>query len=232
MADKVLIVEDEMKIARTVRLYLEQSDYQVEVVSDGGQAMAAFRRERPDIVLLDLMLPNVDGWEICRQLRRESGVPIIMLTARNEETDKLIGLELGADDYITKPFSPREVVARVRAVMRRARGMVQPSPVLRQGDLEIDLEQRQVRFDGAALELTPIEYDILVTMASRPGRVFTRLQLLEATQNIAYEGYERNIDQHIKNLRAKLQDNARNPTYILTVFGVGYRFAPQSSDHA
>ncbi len=232
MPDKVLIIEDEMKIARTVRLYLEQNNYQVAIVTDGYQALAAFRHEQPDIVLLDLMLPNVDGWEICRQIRKESGVPIIMLTARSDESDKLIGLELGADDYITKPFSPREVVARIRAVMRRARGMVQPSAMLRLGTLEIDLSQHQVQFNGVVLELTPIEYDILITLAEHPGQVFTRLQLLEATQNVAYEGYERTIDQHIKNLRAKLHDDARNPTYILTVFGVGYRFAREKDIHA
>ncbi|MCF6277500.1 MAG: response regulator transcription factor [Anaerolineales bacterium] len=232
MTDKILIVEDEIKISRTVRLYLEQNGYQVAVIDDGALALAALRTERPDLVLLDLMLPHVDGWEICRQIRRESDVPIIMLTARSEETDKLIGLELGADDYITKPFSPREVVARVRAVMRRTRGLVQPSPLLRHGELEIDLGQRTVTFGDAILDLTPIEYDILVTMANRPGQVFSRLQLLEATQNVAYEGYERNIDQHIKNLRAKLKDDARNPTYILTVFGVGYRFAKQDAAYA
>ncbi len=232
MADKVLIIEDEMKIARTVRLYLEQSNYQVAVITDGQQALAAFRHEEPDVVLLDLMLPNVDGWEICRQIRRESGVPIIMLTARSDEADKLMGLELGADDYITKPFSPREVVARIRAVMRRARGLVQPSTVLRLGRLEIDLAQHQALFDENLLELTPLEYDILTTMAERPGQVFTRLQLLKATQNVAYEGYERNIDQHIKNLRAKLHDDARKPTYILTVFGVGYRFAKEKDLNA
>ncbi len=232
MADKVLIIEDEMKIARTVRLYLEQSNYQVAVITDGQQALAAFRHEEPDVVLLDLMLPNVDGWEICRQIRRESGVPIIMLTARSDEADKLMGLELGADDYITKPFSPREAVARIRAVMRRARGLVQPSTVLRLGRLEIDLAQHQALFDENLLELTPLEYDILTTMAERPGQVFTRLQLLKATQNVAHEGYERNIDQHIKNLRAKLHDDARKPTYILTVFGVGYRFAKEKDLNA
>jgi two-component system alkaline phosphatase synthesis response regulator PhoP len=232
MADKILIVEDEMKIARTVRLYLEQDGFQVEVINDGAQALPALRQESPDLVLLDLMLPHVDGREICRQIRHESAVPIIMLTARNEESDKLIGLELGADDYITKPFSPREVVARVRAVLRRAHGLVQPSPLLRLGKLEIDLGQRSVIFNGVFLELTPIEYDLLVTLANRPGQVFTRLQLLEATQNVAYEGYERSIDQHIKNLRSKLQDDARNPTYILTVFGVGYRFAREENLHA
>ena len=232
MADKILIVEDEMKIARTVRLYLEQDGFQVEVINDGAMALPALRKERPDLVLLDIMLPHVDGREICRQIRHESAVPIIMLTARSEESDKLIGLELGADDYITKPFSPREVVARVRAVLRRARGLIQPSSLLRLGKLEIDLAQRSVIFDGIFLELTPIEYDLLVTLVNRPGQVFTRLQLLEATQNVAYEGYERSIDQHIKNLRSKLQDDARNPTYILTVFGVGYRLAREENLHA
>ena len=232
MTDKILIIEDEVKIARTVRLYLEQNGYQVSVVHDGALALSALRKERPDLVLLDLMLPHVDGWEICRQMRRESVVPIIMLTARSEESDKLIGLELGADDYITKPFSPREVVARVRAVLRRARGLIQPSSLLRLGKLEIDLAQRSVMFNGVFLEFTPIEYDLLVTLANRPGQVFTRLQLLEATQNVAYEGYERNIDQHIKNLRSKLQDDARKPTYILTVFGVGYRLAREENLHA
>ena len=232
MTDKILIIEDEAKIARTVRLYLEQDGYQVSVVNDGALALSALRNERPDLVLLDLMLPHVDGWEICRQMRRESVVPIIMLTARSEESDKLIGLELGADDYITKPFSPREVVARVRAVLRRSRGLVKPSPLLRLGELEIDLEQRSVILNAVILDLTPIEYDLLVTLVNRPGQVFTRLQLLEATQDVAFEGYERNIDQHIKNLRSKLKDDARKPTYILTVFGVGYRFARQEKPYA
>lgn len=232
MADKILVIEDEVKIARTMRLYLEQEGYQVVAIHDGALALPALRNERPDLVLLDLMLPHVDGREICRQIRHESAVPIIMLTARSEESDKLIGLELGADDYITKPFSPREVVARVRAVLRRTRGLVQPSLLLRLGKLEIDLEQRIVIFNEKLLDLTPIEYDLLVRLASHPGQVFTRLQLLEATQTVAYVGYERSIDQHIKNLRAKLQDDARNPTYILTVFGVGYRFPRQEKPNA
>ena len=232
MADKILVIEDEVKIARTMRLYLEQEGYQVVAIHDGALALPALRIERPDLVLLDLMLPHVDGREICRQIRHESAVPIIMLTARSDESDKLIGLELGADDYITKPFSPREVVARVRAVLRRTRGLVQPSPLLRLGKLEIDLEQRIVIFNENLLDLTPIEYDLLVRLASHPGQVFTRLQLLEATQTVAYVGYERSIDQHIKNLRAKLQDDALNPTYILTVFGVGYRFPRQEKPNA
>lgn len=232
MADRILVIEDESKIARTLRLYLEQAGCQVTTVSDGALAMPAFRNARPDLVLLDLMLPHVDGWEICRQIRRESGTPIIMLTSRSEETDKLIGLELGADDYVTKPFSPREVVARVRVVLRRARGLVQPPAILRAGDIELDLESRTVAVSGRIIELTPIEFDLLAALARHPGRVFTRLQLLEAAQGTAYEGYERSIDQHIKNLRAKLGDDARAPRYILTVFGVGYKYSSEGSEHA
>ena len=232
MADKVLLVEDETKIARTVRLYLEQAGYQVVTIQDGAQAMSAFRHERPDLVILDLMLPNVDGWEICRQIRRESGAPIIMLTARSEEMDRLLGLELGSDDYITKPFSPREVAARVKAVLRRSRGQVQPPQIVRVGKLEVDLEQHTAALDGQPLDLTPNEFDLLSALARHPGQVFTRLQLLEAVQGVTYEGYERSIDQHIKNLRAKLGDDARNPRYLLTVFGVGYKFLAEGKGYA
>ncbi len=232
MADKVLVIEDEAKIARTLRLYLEQSGYEVAVVHDGNLALPAFRNERPDLVILDLLLPHVDGWEICRQIRRASGTPIIMLTARSEEADKLIGLELGADDYVTKPFSPREVVARVRVVLRRSRGLVQPPQVIRAGDLFLDLERHAALFLGQPVDLTPLEFDLLSALASHRGQVLTRLQLLETTQGSAYEGYERTIDQHVKNLRAKLGDDARNPRYILTVFGVGYKFVSEGDEHA
>lgn len=201
-------------------------------ISDGALAMPAFHREKPDLVILDLMLPHVDGWEICRQIRRDAGTPIIMLTARSEEADKLIGLELGADDYVTKPFSPREVVARVRVVLRRAHGLMQPPAVLRCGEIELNLETRQVTASSRSIELTPIEFDLLSALVRHPGKVFTRLQLLEAEQGTAYEGYERTIDQHIKNLRAKLGDDGRAPRYILTVFGVGYKFLPEGSEHA
>ena len=231
MTDKVLVVEDEAKIARTLRLYLEQAGYLVVAIQDGAQALPAFRHERPDLVILDLLLPHTDGWEICRQIRRESGTPIIMLTARSEEADKLIGLELGADDYVTKPFSPREVVARVRVVLRRSRGLVQPPQIIRTGELLIDLDTRTASVSAHPIELTPIEFDLLSTLARHPGQVFTRLQLLEATQGSVSEGYERTIDQHIKNLRAKFGDDARRPRYILTVFGVGYKFAPEGSEH-
>jgi DNA-binding response OmpR family regulator len=175
----------EAKIARTVRLYLEQAGYQVATVEDGALAMPAFRHEQPDLIILDLMLPHVDGWELCRQIRRESGVPIIMLTARNEETDRIIGLELGADDYIAKPFSPREVVARVRAVLRRSRGVVQPPQLIRTGDLVIDLGRHEVTVAGQTVELTPLEFDLLVTFARHPGHVFTRLRLLEQVEDTA-----------------------------------------------
>jgi DNA-binding response OmpR family regulator len=227
LADKILVVEDEAHITRTLRLYLEQAGYQVVIISDGALAMPAFRHEKPDLVILDLHLPHVDGWEICRQIRREGDTPIIMLTARSEESDKLIGLELGADDYVTKPFSPREVTARVRVVLRRSRGQVQPPPILRADTLILDLEAHTVTRADQPLDLTPTEFDILAALMRHPGQVFTRLQLVEATQGGAYEGYERVIDQHIKNLRAKLGDDARAPRFIQTVFGVGYRFSAE-----
>ncbi len=227
MADKILVIEDEAQITRTLRLYLEQAGYQVAIISDGAQAMPAFRHEKPDLVILDLHLPHVDGWEVCRQIRREADIPIIMLTSRTEESDKLIGLELGADDYVTKPFSPREVTARVRVVLRRSRGQVQPPPILRADTLVLDLEAHTATQADQPLDLTPTEYDILAAFMRHPGQAFTRLQLVEAAQGVAYEGYERVMDQHIKNLRAKLGDDARAPRYIETVFGVGYRFSAE-----
>ncbi len=227
MADKILVVEDEAQITRTLRLYLEQAGCQVVIVADGALAMPAFRHEKPDLVILDLHLPHVDGWEICRQIRREADTPIIMLTARSEESDKLIGLELGADDYVTKPFSPREVAARVRVVLRRSRGQVQPPPILRADTLILDLDGHTAQLATQPLDLTPTEFEILAALMHRPGQVFTRLQLVEAAQGLAYEGYERVIDQHIKNLRAKLGDDARAPHFLETVFGVGYRLSAE-----
>ena len=227
MADKILVVEDEAHITRTLRLYLEQAGCQVVVISDGALAMPAFRHEKPDLVVLDLHLPHVDGWEVCRQIRREADTPIIMLTARSEESDKLIGLELGADDYVTKPFSPREVTARVRVVLRRSRGQVQPPHILRADTLVLDLEAHTASKDNQLLDLTPTEFDILAAFMRHPGQAFTRLQLVEAAQGGVYEGYERVMDQHIKNLRAKLGDDARAPRFIETVFGVGYRFSTE-----
>ena len=226
MTTKVLIVDDEQKIVRTVRAYLEQAGFVVLTAADGQTALAVFRHERPGLVVLDLGLPGMDGLDVTRAIRRESDVPIIMLTARVEETDKLIGLELGADDYLTKPFSPREMVARVRAVLRRTSGKkdMPPFPLVR-GGLHIDPARRSVEVDGRWVDLTATEFDLLWVLAENPGRVFTRLELLDRVQGYAYEGYERTIDVHIKNLRRKIEDTPQKPRYIHTVYGVGYRFA-------
>ena len=220
----ILIIEDEYELARVVQSYLEQAGMSVRVEGRGDRGLLAWEQMRPDLVLLDLNLPGKDGLDVAREIRRKSDTPIIMLTARAEETDRLIGLELGADDYIVKPFSPREVVARVRAVLRRAGAAPVSVHRIEIEDLEIDLDAHQVRRAGQSFELTPTEYNLLVTMAGQPGRVFSRLQLLEAIQGTAYEGYERTVDAHIKNLRAKLELDPRQPRLVETVFGVGYRF--------
>jgi DNA-binding response OmpR family regulator len=220
----ILIVEDEHELARVVQSYLEQAGMTVRVESSGDGGLRAWEQLRPDLVLLDLNLPGMDGLEVAKAIRRTSETPIIMVTARAEEYDRLIGLELGADDYIVKPFSPREVVARVRAVLRRAGRVPVSTRRLEVGDLEIDLDEHAVRRSGTGVELTPTEFNLLSAMASQPGRVFSRLQLLEETQGQAYEGYERTIDAHVKNLRAKLELDPHQPRYIETVFGVGYRF--------
>jgi two-component system alkaline phosphatase synthesis response regulator PhoP len=207
-----------------IRTYLEQSGFRVITAFDGQQALAVFRHEQPDLIVLDLNLPQLDGLDVCRAIRRESNVPIIMLTARVEETDRLIGLEIGADDYITKPFSPREVVARVRTVLRRSAPAPEPVSLIAIGALSIDPLKHEVQLQDRSIDLTPSEFNILLIMASQPGRAFSRMELLDAAQGEAYEGYERSIDVHIKNLRQKLGDEPRDPTYILTVYGVGYKF--------
>ncbi len=227
MSKKILVVDDEKKIVNVVRGYLEQAGFDVTVAYDGQQALTVFRRDKPNLVLLDLNLPGLDGLDVARTLRKESGVPIIMLTARVGETDRLIGLELGADDYIVKPFSPREVVARVRAVLRRVEGEPAPAEILRAGNLVLDLGKHDVTMNGAPVELTPTEFDLLTALMQNPGRAFTRLQLLDRVQGEAYEGYERTVDAHIKNLRQKIGDDPKKPHYILTVFGVGYKFAEE-----
>ncbi|MGH2521239.1 MAG: response regulator [Anaerolineales bacterium] len=224
MGQTILVVEDESKIARLVRLYLEQAGYRVVVAANGPDGLAAFRHERPSLVVLDLALPGMDGLDVCRAIRRDSNIPIIMLTARSEEADKLVGLELGADDYITKPFSPREVAARVRAVLRRAASADAPPEVLEAGDMRIDLPRREVRVGGRNVELTPTEFDLLVGLIRHGGQVLTRMQLLDLAQGEAYAGYERTIDQHIKNLRRKIEPDPSEPRYLLTVHGVGYKF--------
>lgn len=224
MPQRILVVDDEMEIVRLVRAYLERAGFSVVTASDGHQALAVFRRERPNLVILDLNLPGMDGLDVCRALRRASDVPIIMLTARIEETDRLIGLELGADDYVVKPFSPREIVARVRAVLRRAEGAPVRPEVFSAAGVVLDLTRHEASVDGQPLDLTAMEFDLLALLLERPGQVFTRLQLLEQAQGTAYEGYERTIDVHVKNLRKKLGDDPQSPRFIETVRGVGYRF--------
>ena len=220
----VLVVDDEKQIVILLRAYLEEAGYRVVTAPDGRQALYVARHERPDLVILDLMMPQMDGWEFTRRFRQESDAPIIMLTARVEDLDKILGLELGADDYITKPFSPREVVARVRAVLRRSLQTPAPRGVLRAGDLVLDIENHTVTRAGRDLDLTPTEFSLLAALMRRPGRVMSRLGLLESAQGGAYEGYERTVDVHIKNLRRKIEPDPKNPRYIVTVFGVGYKF--------
>jgi two-component system alkaline phosphatase synthesis response regulator PhoP len=227
MRGTVLVVDDELKIVKQARDYLEKDGFRVLSAADGGTALAVARHERPDLVVLDLNLPGMDGLDVCRALRRESDVPIIMLTARVEETDRLIGLELGADDYVTKPFSPRELVARVRAVLRRVRGGVRQPGLIHAADLEIDLFGHRVTRAGELIHLTRTEFNLLATLAQHPGQTFSRAQLLDRLHGVRYEGYDRSVDAHIKNLRHKLEVDPANPRYVLTVYGIGYRFTEE-----
>ena len=224
----ILVVDDEPKIADLARDYLEHAGFVVLVSGDGRIALDLARRRRPDLVVLDLGLPGLDGLEVTRELRRDGDVPIVMLTARDDELDKLLGLELGADDYITKPFSPRELVARVKAVLRRSeRDIASPGEGDRiiAGDVVLDVPRMRVDVAGRSVELTPTEFGLLATLARRPGRIYTRGQLLDALRGVAFESYERSIDAHVKNLRRKIEPVPREPRYVLTVHGVGYRFA-------
>ena len=221
---RVLVVDDEPKIVRLVRDYLEGAGFAVVTARDGPEALMRVRQERPDLVILDLGLPGLDGIDVTRRLRRDSGVPIIMLTARDEETDKVVGLELGADDYVTKPFSPRELTARVRAVLRRQAGGTD-AEVIRAGDLVLDVPRLRAEVAGRVVPLTATEFQLLATLARQPGRVFTRSQLLDAIHGVAFESYERAIDAHVKNIRRKLETDPRAPRHLLTVYGVGYRLA-------
>lgn len=220
---KVLLIDDDEKIVKLLRSYFEKEGWIVTAAYDGLQGLQAVKIQQPDIVILDLMLPGIDGWEVCKRLRKDSEVPIIMLTARDEETDRLIGLELGADDYVSKPFSPREILARAKAVLRRTQREVVQSEPVKIGELKIDVENHEVRLAGQILDLTPTEFKILHLLAQKPGRPFTRLQIVEDSQGEAFEGYERTIDVHIKNLRRKLGDDGKEATYIQTVYGVGYK---------
>ena len=232
MGEKILIVEDEVRIVRTLRLYLEQAGFAVTAVHDGTQAVPAFRQERPSLVLLDLNLPGQDGLDICRSLRRLGNVPIIMLTARTEEMDRLVGLELGADDYISKPFSPREVVARIRAVLRRTHGSLASAETLQAGALQLDLAAYRVWIDGKLLDVTQTEFELVATLMRHKGRVLSRVQLLEAVQGVAHEEFERAIDQHIKNVRRKLKEAVGDIPIIHTIYGVGYRLDEVELPHA
>ena len=225
MTKTILVVDDEPRLVSLVEAYLSQEGFKVLSAGDGRDALFLARQEKPDLIVLDIMMPEMDGYEFMRLHRKERETPIILLTAKVEADDRVLGLELGADDYVTKPFRPRELVARIRAVLRRA-GQTQPSAQkLRAADVTLDRETHTVEVTGQFVDLTPSEFDLLAALMSVPGRAYTRLELLDRIQGVAYEGYERTIDVHIKNLRAKLEPDSRNPRYVQTVYGVGYRFA-------
>jgi two-component system, OmpR family, alkaline phosphatase synthesis response regulator PhoP len=223
----ILIVDDEPKIVQIARDYLERAGFRVLSTGDGRSVAPAVRRGKPDLVILDLALPDMDGLDVARELRKESEVPIIMLTARGDETDRLIGLELGADDYIVKPFSPKELVARVRAVLRRWDGTRSGTDIIHARDLLLDVPRMLAVLGGRTLDLTPTEFQLLAIMARQPGRIFTRGQLLEAVHGVAAESFERAVDSHIKNLRRKIEPDTRRPRYIVAVHGIGYKFAEE-----
>ncbi len=227
MAKTVLVVDDEERLVALVKAYLKQEGFRVITAGNGRDALFLARHERPDLIILDIMMPEMDGYEFMRNHRKEQETPIIMLTAKIEEDDKIVGLELGADDYITKPFSPRELTARIRAVLRRG-GKSAPEPeLLRIAGITLDRTSHLVKVDDQTVDLTPSEFDLLATLMAAPGRAFSRLDLLDRIQGVVYEGYERTIDVHIKNLRSKIENNPRKPRYIETVYGVGYRFSPE-----
>ncbi len=225
----ILVVDDEPKIVQLARDYLEHAGFAVLVAYDGKTAQVIARSAQPELVVLDLGLPDIDGLDVARSLRKTSNIPIIMLTARSEETDKLIGLELGADDYVTKPFSPKELVARVRAVLRRAETAAAgaAAPVIHVAGLALDVPRMRATVEERVVDLTPTEFQLLATLARQPGRIFTRAQLLDAIHGVAFDSYERAIDAHIKNIRRKIEPDPRQPRYILMVYGVGYKFADE-----
>jgi len=220
---KILVVDDDRKIVDIVRAYLERDGYSVMAAYDGEAALDMARNRTPDLIILDLMLPEVSGWDVCRTLRAKSSVPIIMLTARDEDTDKIVGLELGADDYVTKPFNPNELMSRVRAILRRVEGTGQKRSKLEFADLSIDLDRHEVRRAGVPVELTATEFELLRVLAESPGRVYGRTQLLDAVQGETCENYDRTVDSHVKNLRKKLEPDPDRPQYVVTVRGVGYK---------
>ena len=225
MAESIMLVEDETSIRETMAEFLAEEGFEILQAADGLEALEVFRENQPDLIILDLMLPKLDGLEVCKAIRQKSNVPIIMVTARDEEIDKLLGLELGADDYITKPFSLREMKARIKAVLRRTgfQGSTEEHKISF-GALEINTDRREVRMNNKIIELTPSEYAILTTLSQNVGRPYSRLQLLNATLGESYAGYERAIDTHVSNLRKKIEPNPQKPIYILTVYGLGYKF--------
>ena len=226
----VLIVDDDVKLVKLLQAYFEKDGFITYSVNDGLDALEAVREKKPDIIILDLMLPGLDGWGVCRRIRRDSDVPIIMLTARDEESDRLVGLEIGADDYVTKPFSPKEVVARAKVVLRRTHKQMVHYKPMQVGNLMIDLERHLVTQDAQSIELTPTEFKLLEILVAHTGKVLSRLQIVEQTQGYTFEGYERTVDAHIKNLRRKIEVNAKAPQYIHTVYGIGYKFTSDANE--
>jgi len=224
MANTIMVVDDEKRLVSLLEAYLSQEGFHVIKASDGREALFMARQEKPDLIVLDIMMPEMDGYEFMRLHRKERSTPIILLTARVDKDDKVIGLELGADDYVTKPFRPRELLARIRAVLRRVGETEPTAEVLRSSDITLDRESHTVKVGDEYVDLTPSEFDLLATLLSAPGRAFSRLDLLDRIQGTAYEGYKRTVDVHIKNLRAKIESDPRSPRYIETVYGVGYRF--------
>ena len=236
MAQKILVVDDDRELCQALRLYLEQAGFEVVLANDGREALYVARYEKPDLIILDLMMPEMSGYEFMRIYGKESDTPVIMLTAKIEESDKVIGLELGADDYVTKPFGARELIARVRAVLRRmhkqnrSHRLGRPTEtVFRAADIMLDWQAHVVKVGGRLVDLTPSEFDLLATLMAAQGRAFSRLELLERITGDAYEGYERTIDVHVRNLRAKIEPNPKKPRYIETVYGMGYRFAAREA---
>ena len=230
MPHKILVADDEQPILDTVSAYLRQESYQVVTAGNGRDALFQFRHEQPDLVVLDVMMPEMDGWSVARAIRKESDVPLIFLTARVDDIDQVTGLEIGADEYVTKPFSPRVLVARVRALLRRTHGELASEPNRwRVRDLEVDADTHTATVRGLPVDLTPSEFGVLQTLIARPGRVFTRMELLDQLQGEAYAAYERTIDVHIKNLRSKVEVDPRTPEYVETVYGVGYRMRPDTA---
>jgi len=224
MSKKILVVDDKPELRTLLKSYLGQEGFEVTTASNGQEALYVARREKPDLIILDLMMPEMGGYDFMRAYSREADTPVIILTARLDENEKVLGLELGADDYVTKPFSPRELTARVRAVLRRMEKQSNATEILRTGEIELDRSGRSTLIRGEGVDLPPSEFELLATLMAAPGRVFSRLELLDRLQGTAYEGYERTIDVHIRNLRAKIEPDASNPRYIETVYGAGYRF--------